>query len=124
MQKLLETTDHACVLQSIHLICGAAIDDGRTVHLRGGCAKEVSAFAAYRCVDCTASFHRDCMREHLKDETEKDALIRTLEKENAAIHAFTPKKFPERESDEFDEGYRLAVVDMKIVVSLASSPSV
>src|SRR4051812_17798740 len=72
VQRLLEDLDHAAILKAITLICGAAIDDGTIVHLKGGCGKEVNAYDAYRCVDCTASFHRDCMREHLKGETEKD----------------------------------------------------
>lgn len=79
IQERLEGTDHAEVLRAINLICGAAVDNGKFVHLKGGCGKEVNAHDAYRCVDCTASFHRDCMRQHLKDETEKDKAIAALE---------------------------------------------
>ena len=30
----------------------------------GGCGEKVLKQEAYRCADCTASFHRDCIRKH------------------------------------------------------------
>jgi len=87
MQELIDGSDHGEILKMITLICGAAIDDGEIVHLKGGCAKEVSAYEGYRCVDCTATFHRGCMREHLKNETEKDSKISLLETENISLKA-------------------------------------
>jgi hypothetical protein len=51
----------------------------------GGCGKPVSFEESYRCYDCTASFHRDCIREHFHRSeqigdklTIKDALIECL----------------------------------------------
>ena len=35
---------------------------------KGGCGKKVLKHEAYRCADCTASFHRDCIRKHFKSE--------------------------------------------------------
>jgi hypothetical protein len=31
---------------------------------KGGCGAHVEREESYRCVDCTASFHRDCIRKH------------------------------------------------------------
>lgn len=54
---------------------------------QGGCGKPVEFEEAYRCYDCTASFHRDCIREHFHRSqtigdigivTLKDALIECL----------------------------------------------
>lgn len=37
----------------------------------GGCGKHVDREESYRCSDCTASFHRDCLRKHFKDDQDK-----------------------------------------------------
>lgn len=34
---------------------------------RGGCGKPVSFEESYRCCDCTASFHRECLRRHFTE---------------------------------------------------------
>lgn len=40
--------------------------------LIGGCGLHVDRESSYRCSDCTASFHRDCIRQHF----ETDAMIK------------------------------------------------
>ena len=35
----------------------------------GGCGQHVNLEASYRCVDCMASFHRECLRKHFKAST-------------------------------------------------------
>lgn len=36
----------------------------------GGCGQHVDREEAYRCCDCTASFHRKCIRKHFKSTVE------------------------------------------------------
>jgi hypothetical protein len=50
-------------LRSIFFICGA-IEKNNGNLFTGGCGKEVSAWEGYRCSDCTATFHRNCIRKH------------------------------------------------------------
>lgn len=35
---------------------------------KGGCGENVNREESYRCADCTASFHRECIRKHFKEE--------------------------------------------------------
>lgn len=48
-------------------LCGM-LEENNGIPFKGGCGKEVSIFDSYRCADCTASFHRDCIREHFNNE--------------------------------------------------------
>lgn len=50
--------------------CGA-VDGGSVV---GGCGKEVLTADGFRCADCLAWFHRDCINEHFK----LDAYVKKL----------------------------------------------
>ena len=73
--------DMVQVLDEIQFCCGKAEHNGKIESLIGGCGKDVSAWESYRCSDCAATFHRDCLINHLKDETEKDGRVFFLTKE-------------------------------------------
>lgn len=45
--------------------CGAVEGVGI---FKGGCGENVNFYDAYRCADCTASFHRGCIRKHFRAE--------------------------------------------------------
>lgn len=47
-------------------ICGLL--HGQAGPFVGGCKSRIRFMDAYRCVDCTASFHRDCLRKHFQHE--------------------------------------------------------
>lgn len=47
-------------------VCGDLKTDGKIESFIGGCGKPVKESDSYRCADCTASFHRDCIRKHFK----------------------------------------------------------
>lgn len=54
-------------------LCGK-LEELKDKTFSGGCGKFVPIFgsaneSAYRCVDCTASFHRNCLRKHFKKDT-------------------------------------------------------
>lgn len=36
---------------------------------KGGCGKDVNILESYRCVDCAAWFHRDCLEKHFDGES-------------------------------------------------------
>lgn len=44
-------------------ICGRLEEKPK---FKGGCGQPVKFMESYRCADCTASFHRDCIHEHFK----------------------------------------------------------
>lgn len=62
----------AQVLGSDGFLCGLL--HGQAGPFVGGCKSHIRFLDAYRCVDCTASFHRDCLRKHFQHEhqTEQD----------------------------------------------------
>ncbi len=45
----------------------------------GGCGQFVSFEDSYRCADCTASFHRKCLRTHFSKSDETQKQIKKLE---------------------------------------------
>jgi hypothetical protein len=70
------------VLEEMAVMCGMLQETGDKIFV-GGCGKEVKVFGtanerAYGCVDCSAPFHRECLRKHFtcpmadKDSTHQD----------------------------------------------------
>ena len=48
----------------------------------GGCGKKVLKHESYRCADCMASFHRDCIRKHFKSHENQDDVARLHKEAN------------------------------------------
>lgn len=48
--------------------CGGLIHKGDHLNFIGGCKQKVKFDEAYRCRDCTASFHRDCLQRHFSSD--------------------------------------------------------
>ncbi len=46
-------------------------ENGLFAIFTGGCGKVVPFSFAYRCGECTAFFHRHCLYEHFKTESDK-----------------------------------------------------
>lgn len=68
-------TDIPALCQTVRALrathsCGT-VDSGSVV---GGCGKEVLTTDGFRCADCLAWFHRDCINEHFK----LDAYVKKL----------------------------------------------
>lgn len=53
--------------------------DGLIPCMEGGCGEEMPIGKAYRCVECTSYFHRECACLHFKDDKLLES-IRTLNK--------------------------------------------
>ena len=51
-----------------------------------GCRREIPAGEEYRCLDCDAVMHKECLRWHCSAD-EKDMLIFNLKGETAALRA-------------------------------------
>lgn len=80
-------TGYACAVcgtqfypEDFVVTCGASIgeDDGQLKTFIGGCGKAVPIFGsaderAYQCADCSAPFHRECLREHFKHPMQNNA---------------------------------------------------
>lgn len=53
--------------QGIEFLCGV-FDKPESI-AEGGCGNAVNVLEGYRCGDCTAYFHRDCLRKHFNQES-------------------------------------------------------
>lgn len=51
--------------------CGSINREGEDHLFKGGCGKIVALSFTYRCGECTAFFHRHCLYEHFKTESDK-----------------------------------------------------
>jgi DNA-directed RNA polymerase subunit RPC12/RpoP len=63
--------------ERLHKIVDEALADGYACGriyglpiFEGGCGEKVLKHESYRCADCMASFHRDCIRKHFKSHKE------------------------------------------------------
>lgn len=65
-------------LKNIFFICGLIEENNGQLFI-GGCGKDVSAWDSYRCADCTAMFHRECIRKHFKKHESQDSSSQTEE---------------------------------------------
>ena len=62
--------------ESAMVVCGPVFDEQK---VKGsGCGKPIVRGEEYRCLDCGAVMHRDCLRRHCSAD-EKDALIAQLQ---------------------------------------------
>jgi len=57
-------------IAKIEFICGGLeknIKNNELSLFRGGCGNGVKMMESYRCADCTASFHRKCIKKHFTE---------------------------------------------------------
>ncbi len=57
-------------LEADGYVCGALVQNNGNI-FKGGCGENVPIHDSYRCADCTASFHRECIQKHFKNEKNK-----------------------------------------------------
>ena len=57
--------------EDILLQCGSTCTDNNPQLFVGGCGRLIPFSYAYRCGECTAFFHRHCLYDHFKTESNK-----------------------------------------------------